>query len=503
MYEIAEINNPEQSNNSSFGYATANGDVNGDGFQDLIVGSYSALDSDKVYIWFGGSPFDTLVDLTFTGKIPAWSFGSAVASGNVNNDTYEDVFVGGDSQASLYYGGNPMDTTADWIVRPLEPHGAGFGDAISLSDLNGDSYADLVVGAAGAGPNNSGAVYIYWGDENPDTLYDIVIHGIEHARFGNPISGGNYDVNGDGAPDLAVGAPDFFSPPSFPKISIFYGSDGTTEFDTVPDVKIFNPCNELAFGDVISLIKDINGDGYDDLAAGAQGHKRVYIYYGGNPMDSIYDVVLNGDSVGFGMDVTGIDNANGDMFGDILIGNPHYGSGYGRVYLYHGGDPFDTTPCATVIGADSQEIGWSVGCAGDLNNDGKDEMLFSNSAVDNNERIWITNYCEAGVKEKEKSKKKTGFFNLHPNPFSKFTTITYSFESYDLLIQNQKIIKLKIYNLSGRVVKDFKLSTYSLQPVSITWDGTDYSGNELQSGIYFIKLSSGEHTNVKKIVLMK
>ncbi|MCK4576149.1 FG-GAP repeat protein, partial [candidate division WOR-3 bacterium] len=509
MYEIASITAPPGQGNPAFGSAMSHGDVNGDGFSDLVVGSFNLGYPGKVYVWFGGTSFDTVIDITITGPTTG-AFGGAVACGDVNNDGYDDILVGRYAfEARLYYGGNPMDTTADWIVhRPSSSLFSWFGHWVAISDLNGDNYGDMIVGDPQKAEHphfTPGAVYIYWGAENPDTLWDAIIHGADNSNFGYTISS-DYDVNGDGITDLAVGAPT--APGYFPRISIYYGG---AEFDTVPDVKIYNPGGEPYYGNPISLMKDINGDGYDDLAAGAGGHKSIYIYYGGNPMDNQYDVALS-DTNGLGDCVVGIDNANGDSFGDILVGNPHYGpAGNGRVYLYCGGNPFDSFPDAYAAGPDSQEIGWHVGYGGDMTNDGKDELIFSNSAASfPSHKVWIVDYAGVGVEEEKDQRHKTRDIRLHchPNPFTTSTTISLTLpnigHSAKGIGQNKEGIELKIYDVAGRIVKQFTLpTTYSLLPTVVTWDGKNVSGKKVSTGIYFIKGKIGSSQIKEKVVFVR
>ncbi|MCK4233808.1 VCBS repeat-containing protein, partial [candidate division WOR-3 bacterium] len=199
MYEIASITAPPGQGNPSFGSAMSHGDVNGDGFSDLVVGSFNLGYPGKVYVWFGGVPFDTVIDITITGPTTG-AFGGAVACGDVNNDGYDDILVGRYAfEARLYYGGDPMDTTADWIVhRPSSSLFSWFGHWVAISDLNGDNYWDMIVGDPQKAEHphfTPGAVYIYWGAENPDTLWDAIIHGADNSNFGWKLSS-DYDVNG-------------------------------------------------------------------------------------------------------------------------------------------------------------------------------------------------------------------------------------------------------------------------------------------------------------------
>jgi hypothetical protein len=509
MSELASINMPPGQGIAAFGAEIVGGDVNGDGFPDIISSSFNSGYPGKVYIWYGGFSFDTLIDVTLSGPNTG-PYGSALGCGDVNKDGYDDILVTREAfSAYLYFGGDPMDTTPDWLVHP-QTSNQDFGSSAAVSDLNNDGYADIIIGDAHAGelPDDPGAVFIFWGGDEPDTLCDESIffeYGINSSNFGWKISSG-YDVNGDGISDLAVGAPT--APGGLPRIYIYYGGSA---FDTICDVRIYNPCGELEYGYCVPLVKDLNGDGYDDLAAGAHYHDRVYVYYGGDPMDNSFDVVLSADTFQFGMYVIGIDNADNDNWGDLAVGSPHFGGNFpqkGRVYLYRGGTVFDTIADAYATGADSQEVGWRIGNVGDINSDGRDEIAFSNCASwFLPKRIWIATFSGVGIEENTAIiPDKTELLIACPNPFNSFTNIF--FTASECCLSNERY-KLKIFDIRGRLMKILALSPRQKLKgwYVIEWNGKDEFGKEVPDGIYIMELYDNEKGcqvgNSKKIIKIK
>ena len=135
--------------------------MNGDGYADVIVGASGSdaggADAGRAYVFFGGPGLDAVPDLTLTGAAAGDYFGGSVgAAGDVNGDGYADVIVGagqndaGGSNAGrayVYFGGPGMDAVAD-VTLTGAAAGDIFGFAVGTAgDVNGDGHDDVVVGA--------------------------------------------------------------------------------------------------------------------------------------------------------------------------------------------------------------------------------------------------------------------------------------------------------------------------------------------------------------------
>ena len=187
--------------NDGLGYSVSSaGDVNGDGFADLIIGapynSAGGSNAGRVYIYFGGIIQDNVADMIITGAAAIDLFGYSVSSaGDVNADGYADVIVGaiyndaGGSNAGrayIYFGGSLPDTLAD-VIMTGEAASDDFGNSVSSAgDVNGDGYSDVIVGALhnSSGGSNAGRVYIYFGGSAMNNLADITMTGEAAQRWG-------------------------------------------------------------------------------------------------------------------------------------------------------------------------------------------------------------------------------------------------------------------------------------------------------------------------------
>lgn len=284
--------------------------------------------------------------------------------------------------------------------------GEKFGTSIDfLGDINGDGKGDLIVGAPGNAENgpNAGAVYVFLGTPKA-TSTPLRIKGLAGERLGEQVLGTG-DLNGDGRADLAISATG--KQPG--KVYIFLGKSGVGLGDGTGD-----PLNSTMadmtisgsnFGTVLSSGGDLNRDGALDLAVGAPdagAGGTLYVFYGGLSLGvlggstqvtttaAVADLKITGaNGSRFGAAVAHAGDVDGNFgkaknnatkFGDdLLIGATGSGN---AAYLLLGVDgvagtlSIDAYPRKLKI-SESGRVGFgqSVAAAGDLNNDGVDEIV--------------------------------------------------------------------------------------------------------------------------------
>lgn len=204
------------------------GDINGDGFADIAAGGIGFDDTGSsnagvFRLFLGSANFDTVADAQIAGGQTDARLGSALAgAGDVNGDGYSDLIVGAydhdagqvdEGRAYIYRGGAGAFSTTPLAVLESNQINAGFGSAVAgAGDVNGDGYADVLVGAPEydtVAANDEGAAFLYLGGAGAfattEAVRMVVSQGATRHGFAVALS----DLNGDGFADPVVGAPSF------------------------------------------------------------------------------------------------------------------------------------------------------------------------------------------------------------------------------------------------------------------------------------------------------
>jgi hypothetical protein len=346
------------------------GDVNGDHYDDIILGAGdydTALHTDagRAYLFLGSpSGPQSTPAWTFDGDQADGHFASCVSTaGDVNGDGFDDVIIGAwlyddgqedEGKAWLFFGSDSgLAATPDWTGQNDSP-GAVYGyRATSAGDLNLEGFDDIVVGArrySGDGLSREGRAYVYYGGpDGPSLAPDWTFDGEQTgAEVGSSVAAAG-DVNGDGYDDLVISAFRYNAPDSDEgKVFLFYG--GPEGLASTPDWTAEGDQAGAYFGYFAGSAGDMNGDGYDDLLIGAGlwdadslvDAGRVDLYLGGPdglppaPAWSEEGDQANGR---FGLAGARAGDVEGDSLDDFLVGEMYRDNAFvdaGRASLFAG-----------------------------------------------------------------------------------------------------------------------------------------------------------------------
>jgi len=274
------------------------GDVNGDGFDDVIVGAYyydnSHTDEGAAFVYYGsGTGPSPNPDWTAYGNKPGAYFGVSVGTaGNVNGDGFDDVIVGAytydngqadEGAAFVYYGsGTGPSPNPDWTAESDQAN-AYFGVSVGTAgDVNGDGFDDVIVGAYyyDNSHTDEGAAFVYYGSgTGPSPNPDWTAYGNKPgARFGSSV-GTAGDVNNDGYDDVIVGAYTYDNgEPNEGRAFVYHGSN--TGLSATANWTAESDQADALFGFSVGPAGDVNNDGYDDVIVGANAYDNGQVYEG-------------------------------------------------------------------------------------------------------------------------------------------------------------------------------------------------------------------------------
>jgi hypothetical protein len=397
------------------------GDVNGDGYSDVVLGAVyynnGNTDEGRAYLYLGSaSGLSTTAAWTGESNQASAYYGNSVSSaGDVNGDGYSDVIVGAvdysngesnEGRAYLYLGSTSgLSTTASWTGESNQASAAYGFSVSSAGDVNGDGYSDVVVGAGlyDNGQTNEGRAYLYLGSASGLSTTASWMGESNQAsdlfgNYGRSVSTAG-DVNGDGYSDVVVGALRYDNGQTNEgRAYLYLGS--TSGLSTTASWTGESNQASAQYGLSVSSAGDVNGDGYSDVLVGAYLYDngetdegRAYLYHGsasGLSTTAAWTGESNQASAYYGYSVSSAGDVNGDGYSDVVLGAAYYNNGNtdeGRAYLYLG-SASGLLPNASWASDSNQEYaeyGSSVSTAGDVNGDGYSDVLVGAPSYDNGE----------------------------------------------------------------------------------------------------------------------
>jgi len=448
------------SGNDYFGFSVRTvGDINNDGFDDMIIGTPFKTNYHGIaYVIYGGEESSFLnIDLstttlnpqttgfTITGNAAGNYFGYSVStSGDVNNDGYDDIIIGADYKGAAYvvYGGDKSSmSNIDLSTTVLDPLTTGFmitGNSLSdyfgvsvstAGDINGDGYDDIIIGAFYKDSQKGAAYVIYGGAKSSTSNIDLTTQTLDphstgflitgnaaNDHFGWSVSAAG-DTNKDGYSDIIVGAN--LKSTAY----VIYGGEKSTMSNIDLSTQTLDP-QSTGFvitgnagdnlGYSVRTAGDMNRDGYDDLIVGAHGTSSsrgaAYVIYGAkkssmsnlvlsttplDPLNTGFMIIGDAANDFLGFSVCTAGDINNDGYGDVVIG----AHGKNSVYVLYGGPKssmpnidlsmtsLDSANKGFMIAGNAvgDNFGWSVSTAGDINNDGYSDIIVG-AAYKNNKQ---------------------------------------------------------------------------------------------------------------------
>jgi len=401
----------------AFGESVASGDFDKDGYTDIAVG---ATGEEKVYLYRGTKEGLASTPTTvLKGEKEKSEFGRSMTVGDINGDGYADVIVGahsfddglGSHQGKLYVYLGSAKGVSDKAAQTIsgEHKGDEYARTFAVFDMDGDGINDLLTGASGYNGEQTyqGKVYVYRGTKNGLETKPWFSAVGEHSddEFARAVTAA--DLNHDGQMDLIVGQPGLTGGGRQAGITIpgtmhvFYGS--TKGLSPTANFKAPGEMIKGHLGEGLAGVGDVNHDGYDDVAIGARDFScgegapgKLYLYLGGAKgvsLDRVWALPGKGGA-GVGRTMAPAGDLDADGYADFLsaapMGTAERGAG---VYIFFGGaNTWGKDPIVITAEEGSAGIGFGVFSAGDVNHDGALDIVIGAPTGGGAKQGWVRVY---------------------------------------------------------------------------------------------------------------
>ncbi len=519
-----------------FGTVAPAGDVNGDGYDDVIVGAYNydrpEADEGVVFLYLGGPGG--------LAGAPAWiaesnqpgaRLGDKLAgAGDVNGDGYGDVVIGAalydslhtDAGAAFLYLGSPAGLQSEpaWIAIGDQADAQFGGCAQSAGDVNGDGFGDVIVGAwlASHGELYEGRAFVYfgsdtglaaqpgWEGEGDDVLS---AYGYFCASAG--------DVNADGYDDIVVGARRWAGNGLVEEGRVFVYHGGPSGPSLAADWFCDAGRARSEAGGYTISAGDVNADGFDDLLVGVfrwenpdldEGKAMLFLGSAtGLAQVPVWEVEGGIARNNFGYHLDGAGDVNGDGHADVIVSAPgvdtydfqYYNAGEATLWMGSAGG-LSAAPVWTLAGQQAEMRIEAVRGVGDVNGDGFDDVAIGSLYYDADSadagRAWVFYGCSDGRTDAAAGAPAgVGLAAAGPNP-SVRPAIAFT-------LTRPGFARVAAFDLSGRRVADLFEGVAGAGTHRVRWPAASPSGAPLRAGLYVVRLEAEGLVRRLKVGLLR
>ena len=483
-------------------------DFNGDGYTDIAIGAPAG---GYVKVYLGGINFDTIPSYIIRSDQPGSWFGGSISAGDVNGDGYDDLIVGAEyyteggvltgiyksGKVFIYFGGPTFDANPDMAIAGKGVYDQIGGSVAFVGDVDGDHHGDLLVGAvAPAAHGMIGDLWLYKGGPAFDGIADQHLQGDSTGdMFGYSIAALG-DLNKDGYDDFLVGVPEGLKPkPGFGRAYLVWG--GPTLSLSSSSV-VYGDTSSIGFGRWTASLGDIDNDGISEIGILSATQCRIYTLRKSKfvLLDSFvvdrYQGAMQAISAGFDL--------NKDGYQDILVGIGDRNTQYtGSLLIYSGKKPF-------ILGIPLQRIdgplpnyhyALSLGIFRHLSDSLKAVVAVGeySSAGSAQTAGRVVLYSADVLVRVEKdgpiAPRQYQLQQNYPNPFNNATIIVFS-------VPKRTHVKLKIFSTLGSEIVTLLDNVLEPNKYKVTWEPS-----HLSSGVYYCRLETSDVVQTTKLILLK